>query len=441
MLENAGYVSSMAMKFRADVPTITMSRLKALLTGGIPTFLDIGNSFSATALDEDNLLEQMITAGRKVAFMGDDTWMQMAPNAFSAGAFPFPSFNVLDLHSVDEGVWQHLPSYLLDPSKQSFDFLIGHFLGVDHAGHAHGVKSKEMEEKLTQLDSWIEQIAEMMLEGSGPGGLYEHSLLLVLGDHGQTLSGDHGGGSTEETDTLLLAFNMGKWWQVREEGDMRKQACRGVGDREANLQGSSRCSKTSAKTSSGTDSPRVVLDVLPEAQEELALSSVVNVSLDTSGLDRISLLIEGPWSTQSAAKDLCSDAPPASSPSTVARSTEPGSPDNLPQRTSVQVVTSSRHTHIGLMPQVDFAASLAVSLGLPIPFGNIGRIDPSWWNMASPMAPISPMAPKTAAAIDGTSSAAVDGTSSAAVDGTSSAAVDGTSSVAIDGTSSAAIDG
>jgi phosphatidylinositol glycan class O len=33
---------------------------------------------------------------------------------------------------------------------------------------------------------------------SGPGGLHEDTMLLVLGDHGQTLNGDHGGGTSEE---------------------------------------------------------------------------------------------------------------------------------------------------------------------------------------------------------------------------------------------------
>lgn len=33
---------------------------------------------------------------------------------------------------------------------------------------------------------------------SGPGGSHEDTMLLVLGDHGQTLHGDHGGGTSEE---------------------------------------------------------------------------------------------------------------------------------------------------------------------------------------------------------------------------------------------------
>lgn len=39
------------------------------------------------------------------AVAGDDTWMQLRPDAYSE-AHPYPSFNVKDLHTVDEGVWQ-----------------------------------------------------------------------------------------------------------------------------------------------------------------------------------------------------------------------------------------------------------------------------------------------------------------------------------------------
>lgn len=38
----------------------------------------------------------------------------------------------------------------------------------------------------------------MLQRQSGKGGLHENTLLLVMGDHGQTVNGDHGGGSPEE---------------------------------------------------------------------------------------------------------------------------------------------------------------------------------------------------------------------------------------------------
>ena len=48
-----------------------------------------------------------------------------------------------------------------------------------------------------------------MLDMARPGGLHERTLLLVFGDHGQTLTGDHGGGSAEELDSALVAINLG----------------------------------------------------------------------------------------------------------------------------------------------------------------------------------------------------------------------------------------
>ena len=39
------------------------------------------------------------------AFVGDDTWMQLFPHQFHT-AIPYSSFNVMDLHTVDDGVWQ-----------------------------------------------------------------------------------------------------------------------------------------------------------------------------------------------------------------------------------------------------------------------------------------------------------------------------------------------
>jgi hypothetical protein len=40
--------------------------------------------------------------------MGDDTWMQLAKEVYTE-AYPYPSFDVNDLHTVDDGVWQVTP--------------------------------------------------------------------------------------------------------------------------------------------------------------------------------------------------------------------------------------------------------------------------------------------------------------------------------------------
>ena len=44
----------------------------------------------------------------------------------------------------------------------------------------------------------------MLKNESRPGGLHENTFLLAMGDHGQTLNGDHGGGSPEEVNFFSL---------------------------------------------------------------------------------------------------------------------------------------------------------------------------------------------------------------------------------------------
>ena len=87
-----------------------------------------------------------------------------------------------------------------------WDVLIGHGLGVDHAGHIHAVDSAEMRAKLAETDALIGRLVARLEAEGGPGGQHENTLLLVMGDHGQTMHGDHGGGSPDETDTALFAY-------------------------------------------------------------------------------------------------------------------------------------------------------------------------------------------------------------------------------------------
>ncbi|XP_023541944.1 GPI ethanolamine phosphate transferase 3 [Cucurbita pepo subsp. pepo] len=198
--------SAKIFKAIADPPTTSLQRLKGITTGGLPTFIDVGNSFGAPAIIEDNLIHQLVQNGKRVVMMGDDTWMQLFPHHFKK-AFPYPSFNVKDLHTVDNGCIEHLlPSLYED----DWDVLIAHFLGVDHAGHIFGVDSSPMIEKLEQYNSILEKVVDVLERQSEPGGLHENTLLLVMGDHGQTLNGDHGGGSAEEVETSLFAMSFKK---------------------------------------------------------------------------------------------------------------------------------------------------------------------------------------------------------------------------------------
>ncbi|XP_060972946.1 uncharacterized protein LOC115725084 isoform X1 [Cannabis sativa] len=198
--------SARIFKAIADPPTTSLQRLKGLTTGGLPTFIDVGNSFGAPAIIEDNLIHQLVQNGKRVTMMGDDTWMQLFPHHFEK-SHPFPSFNVKDLHTVDNGCIDHLLPSLY---QEDWDVLIAHFLGVDHAGHIYGVESVQMIDKLEQYNVVLRKVIEVLKNESEPGGLHENTLLFVMGDHGQTLNGDHGGGTPEEVETSIFAMSFKK---------------------------------------------------------------------------------------------------------------------------------------------------------------------------------------------------------------------------------------
>jgi hypothetical protein len=168
---------SQLYQFVADPPTVTMQRLKGLTTGGLPTFADISGSFGGATVDEDSWVQQLhdVPSSRrgilkendssgynqtanerrgmvKMAFVGDDTWVDLFPTQFD-DRHPFPSFNTRDLDTVDNGCLLHLPRLLdsfgrnvLGSNKDNeknvavpyFEMLVAHFLGVDHVGHTYG---------------------------------------------------------------------------------------------------------------------------------------------------------------------------------------------------------------------------------------------------------------------------------------------------------------
>ncbi|CAG5135395.1 unnamed protein product [Candidula unifasciata] len=187
-------LNSRLYKFIADPPTTTMQRLKGLTTGSLPTFVDAGANFHSYAITEDNLIDQMLRQDKKVKFFGDDTWLSLFPGKFSK-SFDFPSFDVKDLHTVDNGILTHIYPEM---RQSNWDVIIAHFLGVDHCGHKYGPNHSAMAEKLTQMDAVIRNITEMMRDDT---------VLFVMGDHGMTKTGDHGGDSADELEAGLFIYS------------------------------------------------------------------------------------------------------------------------------------------------------------------------------------------------------------------------------------------
>uniref|UniRef100_A0A1L8DJZ9 Putative glycosylphosphatidylinositol anchor synthesis protein n=1 Tax=Nyssomyia neivai TaxID=330878 RepID=A0A1L8DJZ9_9DIPT len=187
---------SRMMKFMADPPTTTLQRLKGLTTGSLPTFIDIGANFASPEINEDNIIDQIVGQNLSAVFLGDSTWTDLFPGRFKR-TYSYPSFNIFDLDTVDRRIEKHLPGEL---EKNDWDLLVAHFLGVDHCGHKHGPLHREMTRKLTEMDTMVRGVID---------GMANDTILLVIGDHGMTSSGDHGGDSADELTSLLFAHTKG----------------------------------------------------------------------------------------------------------------------------------------------------------------------------------------------------------------------------------------
>eukprot|EP00884_Botryococcus_braunii_P021643 jgi/Botrbrau1/8162/Bobra.357_2s0008.1 len=204
MMDGAAVLANL----QAEAPTTTAQALKTFLTGSPPLFVDIGKSLSASVLVEDNLMWQLQAAGKKMVFMGDDTWTKLLPHTFTK-AKAMASLNIQESDTVDEAIWQDLPA-ALSGEGEPWDVLVAHFLGIDHVGHTFDCGSPQMAAKVSQLDHRMEHVINLLLNRGGPGDLHENTLLLIMGDHGLTWGGDHGGGSIEEVETALFALHVGR---------------------------------------------------------------------------------------------------------------------------------------------------------------------------------------------------------------------------------------
>jgi phosphatidylinositol glycan class O len=191
--------NALLLPFIADPPTTTLQRLKGLTTGTLPTFIDAGSNFAGTAIDEDNLIAQARNAGKTVVHLGDDTWHSLYPGYFEPNLTrAYDSFNVWDLHTLDNGVIKHLEPLLARENSTKWDILIGHLLGVDHAGHRYGPDHPAMAAKLKQMDKFIRSVMTQ---------IDDKTLFLVMGDHGMDGKGDHGGESDEEVQAALWMYS------------------------------------------------------------------------------------------------------------------------------------------------------------------------------------------------------------------------------------------
>ena len=164
--------NSKLFKFIADPPTTTMQRIKALMSGTLPTFIDAGSNFDSYLIEDDNLIQQSYLHNRSVIILGDDTWLSLFNEDLLAQHYTYPSFNIKDLDSNDINVNEKLASIFANTTVK-WNLIVAHYLGLDHCGHTFGPKSPIIKKKLNDIDKTIRFVTE---------SIDEETLLVVIGN-------------------------------------------------------------------------------------------------------------------------------------------------------------------------------------------------------------------------------------------------------------------
>ncbi|KAJ1482905.1 alkaline-phosphatase-like protein, partial [Baffinella frigidus] len=191
----------LAFTTRAQPPTVTLPRLKSMIAGSIPGFLDVAANLNAPEMREDNVISRAMSAGRSVLMFGDETWLRLFPTGFKRSDGT-TAFFVLDTEEVDHNVTRHV---LPELARDDWDLMVLHYLGLDHAGHLGGAHSSTMARKQREMDALV-QLMQGTIEQDQQAGR-RPTILVVASDHGMNDQGNHGGASDAEADATALFFH------------------------------------------------------------------------------------------------------------------------------------------------------------------------------------------------------------------------------------------
>lgn len=186
------------IKVKVHPPTVTMPRLKALISGTVPSFLDVILNFGSTEMTTDNILFRLKAKNRNIVFYGDNVWTKMfpEPKMFLRTGVNTDSFFVNDFYEGDKNITKNLGTEV--KKADEWNLLLLHYLGLDHIGHVLGAKDTKINEKLLEMDRVIIKLQENFKGKNVP--------IFITGDHGMRDAGGHGGSSSAEIFVPFLAI-------------------------------------------------------------------------------------------------------------------------------------------------------------------------------------------------------------------------------------------
>ena len=176
-----------SVTLRAAYPSFTRPALATLLTGASPRLSGVRNNRHRGEVRLDTLLRRARAAGRHTACVADGVGF-LADLAGDACETSEVTLDAL-------GFLRSASRALSGPA----DVVFLHWVGLDRAGHAHGGASGEYQAAVRDLDALVDAVSEL-----APG-----RVLAVLGDHGHSRGGGHGGLEPEVAAVPLVLAGPG----------------------------------------------------------------------------------------------------------------------------------------------------------------------------------------------------------------------------------------
>ena len=187
---------------RTSPVSMSTAGVRSMATGTFPDLFDVLHNWDNVASGVPAVPALARAAGRKTAIFGDSIWRELFPDDFvvaeTEAKIPRIIYYLRAETLVDDTFVARLAAHLKKEAPP--DFLVLHLVGLDHAGHRHGVTSAKYADVARRVAGHVERVV---------GLLPADTTVLLTSDYGATDSGGHGGGSEAETTAPLFAFGGG----------------------------------------------------------------------------------------------------------------------------------------------------------------------------------------------------------------------------------------
>jgi len=182
--------------------SMTVPGVRAIACGTASDYLDLFENWGAPVTDKPNLLASCKNAGISTGIVGDRVWatvyrpwLDLIQTETGLSAFEYY------IHSTEKPDRIHAErARNAIKNGTAPRFLVVHFVGLDHAGHAWGPQSDRYAVTARSLDGKIDGLLR---------AVDAETTVVITSDHAITNRGGHGGSDAEARQTPLVLLGPG----------------------------------------------------------------------------------------------------------------------------------------------------------------------------------------------------------------------------------------